>query len=209
MAGIVPVITGGADGMVATLENCTFGGTVANSANNNELVAAIAVDSDEVNKTVGRFLNCRYTGTESVRLYRYKLKNTASFIGGNYCQTYVQEDGSISLRLVGVLNGKNLTYTTDVLEKVGYNVTAETAEGVSAVREMRTGVVYNSVYAAGEQVNASALGGDVLYALVINGIPASGTVTFTVTPIYVDASGNEIQPFPTPITVTVTNGVLQ
>ena len=207
VGGMVAIAGGGASGMTITMKNCEYAGTVGNPAN--DWVAAIAVTADDA-KTALKATNCIYTGSAAApALYKWAIKNGETTISGNFYQTKTAEDGTISLRLVGVLNNKNLTYRAETLTAVGYDVMLERNGQTSETRSMCTETVYESVKAAGETVKASELGGDLLYALVINGIPATGTVTFRVTPVYQDAAGNEVQPLSETITVTIAGGVVR
>ena len=105
-------------------------------------------------------------------------------------QKTAEVNGKVSVRILGTL---------DDLEwnRVGFRATM-TYNGVTKNADalldndgiITTDVVWTSVQAAGSKVTAEALGGNYIYGLVVENVPATGVV-FNVSAYYVDANGNE------------------
>ena len=93
--------------------------------------------------------------------------------------------GTFSVRFIATLQD-TLRY-----ERVGFRITVNGGNET----EISCKHVYLKLLANGVggqvEVSASALGGSYLYALTVDGIPATGTVTFTVVPFAVDQAGTE------------------
>lgn len=94
-------------------------------------------------------------------------------------------DGSLSVRFIATLQN-TLRY-----ERVGFKITV----GGGAEKSISCKYVYLKLTAtengAQTEVSAAQLGGSYLYALTVNEIPATGTVTFTVIPFADDMEGVE------------------
>ncbi len=93
-------------------------------------------------------------------------------------------DGNTSLRFLAVLDDIDL----NAFSKIGFEVCI--SNGVKTeVMVLRGNSVFTSVIAAGESVSAETLGGKWIFALEVLNIPVSGSYTFTVRPVMVNASG--------------------
>lgn len=127
---------------------------------------------------------------------------TPTFVG---IQDGVENNGTFSVRLVAVLQD-TLDY-----ERVGFKISANSGEMVSYSCKS----VYTTLLATENgkqtQLTAESLGGAYIYALSVNGIPTSGTVTFTVT-AFADDMGNAVgadDHVGTTYTITYVDGVYQ
>ena len=202
-AASVSTTTGSAGILVGgSAEKATFSGNYykkADSANTTggetELAGwsdVVAVLNEKYSSTWGRFL-LNTDGTGAV-LATPKLAGV---------QDGKATGDTFSVRFIATLQD-TLRY-----ERVGFRITVNGG----AETEISCKHVYLKLLAneAGGQVevSASALGGSYLYALTVDGIPATGTVTFTVVPFAVDQAGTEnAQTYiGQGYTVTYTNGV--
>ena len=96
-------------------------------------------------------------------------------------------EGSTSLRFLAVMDDIELS----AFSEIGFEICI--SDGTRSVtRTLRGGSVYTSVIAAGEPISAEDLGGKWVFALELLNIPASGSYTFTIRPVLVDAAGTAL-----------------
>lgn len=132
-------------------------------------------------------------------------------VGGVYyvgTQTTAVKGGKLDARMIAVVP------TVSGYTAAGYEIVRSSDSGVGAI-SMSTDTVYTSLLGTDsegvthtytpEDVGAPASAS--LMAIAIHGIPATGTVRFTVRPFAVDGNGNTV--YSAAVTLTFADGVLQ
>ena len=145
-----------------------------------------------------------YSGGQSLpdieTAYNSKITTPAPV---TYIQTKSNEDGTVSLRLVGLTDKTEdeLAAADSVAFDIILQRNGKIVAGTSATR-----TVYTSVLAAGETVTAESLGGSYLWCYVINGIEATDVITIQVrTRVAMTDGGNETSLYST---VVIRNGAI-
>lgn len=105
------------------------------------------------------------------------------------------ENDYVDVRLLSTVD------SLDICDRIGFKVSVVIGENAPLENTMTTSTVYESIQAAGKTVTAEELGGAYITAMVVKGVPATGTVTITVTPVKVLDEKNYEDPVATVITV--------
>ena len=109
-------------------------------------------------------------------------------------QERVEEDGTLSVRLIGAVNVANAEELKNY-KAVGFEVVAIRNENAALWNNGATQVhdVYTGYLNGDETVSAEAAGGDYVFMYALEGIQANkGIVTFAIKTFYVDAEGTTV-----------------
>lgn len=178
-SGSVGVLIGGsADAATASGNYCMKSGSANTTGGETELtdwVKAVSVLNEKYSNVFGRFLlNTDETGAV---LATPKLTGVQD--------GKVTDNNTTSVRFIATLRD-TLRY-----ERVGFRITVNGGEEKIFSCQHVYLKLLASENGAQVEVSAEAMGGSYLYALTVNGIPATGTVTFTVVPFADDQADSE------------------
>ena len=121
-----------------------------------------------------------------------------------FSQQTAVADSKTNIRIVGTITREaaKRAYT------LGFKLTiVRSSDGKKAVACTSQYDAYQSINANGSEVTAEELGGEYIYAMVLNNLPASGTYTIYAQTRFLDQSG--VEHFGGVQTITVVNGVIQ
>lgn len=121
-----------------------------------------------------------------------------------FSQQTAVADSKTNIRLVGTMTREAAirAYT------LGFKLTiVRSSDGKKAVTCTSQYDAYQTITANGNKVTAEQLGGEYIYAMVLNNLPASGTFTIYAQTRFLDQEG--VEHFGGLQTITVVNGVIQ